>query len=294
MLEPAPEAPTGRAVHRLVPRGPNDGARLLAFVGAHAVPGVESWDGTTYCRSLRLAGGPATARIRVHGRAFWAEVTVTDEADRPDALGRLAHLLGLADDPTPGQQHLSADPWIGPLATARPGLRAPGSVDHGETLVRTVVGQQVSLAGARAVGGRLASAHGERLPGTWTAAHPTLTHVFPAAETLAALGDDDPALAMPRARARAVVRAAGAVVAAGGLPARADLLAVPGIGPWTADYIDLRCRRDPDVFLPTDLAARRALERLGVDGRQQPSVAAAWAPHRTLALMHLWAEYLSL
>jgi 3-methyladenine DNA glycosylase/8-oxoguanine DNA glycosylase len=93
-----------------------------------------------------------------------------------------------------------------------------------------------------------------------------------------------------------VVAAARAVVAAGELPGSEDLLALPGVGPWTRDYVKLRCRADPDVFLSGDLAVRRALERLGAATAPAAvaSTAQRWTPYRSLALMHLWADYLAL
>ena len=124
-----------------------------------------------------------------------------------------------------------------------------------------------------------------------------VTHLFPEPEVVASLDPDGGALAMPRARARAVIACAGLFVAsAGDLPRREDLLAVPGIGSWTADYLDLRARRDPDVLLLTDLAVRRQLAALGLSG--SPAVlrraTTGWAPHRSTALLHLWAEHLEL
>lgn len=298
---------TAVSQHRLEPVGPYDAPRLLAFVGAHAVPGVEVWDGTTYARSLRLALGPGIAAVQAARGGFDVRLALTDALDAAQALDQLRHLLDVEHDVSLAEQALRADVLLAPLLRERPGLRIHGSVDHAETLVRTVVGQQVSLAGARTVGGRLVAAHGELLPPSeLLGLVPGVTHLFPTPQALAVLAEDDAALAMPRARARAVVAAARAVVAAEGmLPSRAELLAVPGVGPWTVDYLDLRCRRAPDIFLPTDLAARRALERLGSGGPVAAATAtataaavaratAAWSPYRSIALMHLWAGYLSL
>ena len=218
------------------------------------------------------------------------------DGDEDVALQRIRHLLDLDDSRDEAQRALAADPLLGPLLVRRPGLRAPGTLDAYETFVRTVVGQQVSVAGARTVTARLVEATGDRLPPALRRHAAELTHTFPRPSVLARLTPDDEALAMPLARARAVITAAGAVVAAGGLPSREGLLALAGIGPWTADYVDLRARRDGDVFLATDLAVRRALERLGCDGspRAARAIAERWRPYRTTALMHLWTEYLGL
>ena len=286
-------------VDRLVPVGRHDSARLLAFVGAHAVPGVEAWDGRTWTSSLHGRGGPAVVEVTLapEGTAgFDVRLTLTDPADEPGVRAALAHLLDLDGGVGPAERVLGRDPLLRPLLRRRPGLRGPGVVDPFETFVRTVVGQQVSVAGARTVTGRLVAAAGERLPAGLTP-RPEVTHTFPRPAVLATLSPDDGALAMPRTRAAAIVSAAALFAATpDGTPGREELLAVPGIGPWTVDYVDLRVRRDPDVLMATDLAVRRAVQRLG-GGETLAAVRAtaeAWRPFRSTALMHLWAEYLGL
>lgn len=275
--------------HRLHPQGPYDGVRLLAFLGAHAVPGVESWDGTTYARSMQTPAGAVVAAMTAANGGVGVRLTGSADVEVV-VLQRLAHLLALTYDTTAAERHLVGDPLVGPSVVARPGLRSPGSIEDGETLVRTVIGQQVSLAGARAVLGRVAADLGVQLP-----AHLQVAGVRTLFPTMAALAVVDPLrLPVPRARARAVVACAAAVAACGGLPQRAHLLTLSGVGAWTADYVDLRCRRDPDVFLASDLAVRRVLERAGLDGspKAAAAMAAAWAPYRSIALIHLWTDYL--
>lgn len=145
---------------------------------------------------------------------------------------------------------------------------------------------------------RLVQAVGPPLP-TALVVDPAVTHRFPSAATLAALDPDDAALAVPRSRARAVVAAATAfadLAPGDAVPTRAELLVLPGIGPWTADYLDLRARRDPDVLMAGDLAVRKVLGRPGAPASVADVVAAglSWRPFRSTALMHLWAEYLQL
>ena len=262
---------------------PYDGPRLLAFLGAHAVPGVEHWDGTTYSRSLRTPDGAVVVSMTATPDGI-----VVQGTEESAVLRRLQHLLAISTSTLEAERHLAGDAVLGASVRERPGLHAPGSADHGETLVRTVVGQQVSLKGARAALGKVSAVLGEPLRGPRAG----VTTTFPRMAALAAY--DPQLLPMPRARGRTVVACAAAVVAEGGLPPRERLLQLPGVGPWTADYVDLRCHQDPDVFLPTDLAVRRVLERAGHDGG--PSAVAhragAWAPHRSTALMHLWATYL--
>jgi AraC family transcriptional regulator, regulatory protein of adaptative response / DNA-3-methyladenine glycosylase II len=174
---------------------------------------------------------------------------------------------------------------LGRLVRATPGLRVPGQVDGDETAIRTVIGQQVSVTGARTVAGRIVAEHGRRVESDI----PGLTHLFPHAATLAEV--DPGTLPMPRARGRALVGLATALasgtVALDRGPDRDDvrraLLELPGIGPWTADYVAMRALGHPDVFLPTDLAVRTVLRDLGGTARTED-----WRPWRSYALMHLW------
>ncbi len=198
----------------------------------------------------------------------------------------MRRLLDLDADPVAIDDTLGLDPALAPLVAATPGLRAAGSVDPAETLVRAVVGQQVSVAGARTVTGRLVHSVGDPL----AVEHPDLTHVFPSMDRIA---DADPSVfPMPTARA-ATLQRVGRLVAEGELVIdtgidRADavdrLVAVKGIGPWTAHYVAMRGLGDPDIFLGTDLGVKHALAAIGLD------VAAAdrWRPWRTYAMHHLW------
>jgi AraC family transcriptional regulator of adaptative response / DNA-3-methyladenine glycosylase II len=166
----------------------------------------------------------------------------------------------------------------------------PGQVDGDETAIRTVIGQQVSVVGACTVTGRLVAEHGTPVDTDV----PGLTHLVPRPERLAAVDPDD--LPMPRSRGRALVGLAAAL-ATGAIaldrgPDRDDvrraLLELPGIGPWTADYVALRALAHPDVFLPTDVGVRNALVGLGHDPVASLERSATWSPWRSYALMHLW------
>jgi AraC family transcriptional regulator, regulatory protein of adaptative response / DNA-3-methyladenine glycosylase II len=188
---------------------------------------------------------------------------------------------------------LGDDPLIGALVQAAPGRRVPGAVDGAELAVRAVIGQQVSVAGAATVAGRLAALCGERLAAPVGA----VTHVFPSPAALAGLPED--AFPMPRSRGRALI-ALGSAIAAGEVDlqpgadpdaAEAALLALPGIGPWTAAYVRLRALADRDAFPAADLGLKRALEQLGADGSPRAATALAerWRPLRAYAAQHLWA-----
>jgi AraC family transcriptional regulator of adaptative response / DNA-3-methyladenine glycosylase II len=225
----------------------------------------------------------------VHAR-YW----LADLRDLGAAMQRSRALLDLDSDPLSVAEVLGAEPLLGALVRAAPGRRVPGAVDGHELALRAVLGQQVSLRGAATLAARLAAAYGEQL------ARPlgSVTHVFPSVQALA---DVDPAkLAMPLARRRALLALAGAladeelVIDAGADrgEARRRLLALPGIGPWTAEYIAMRALRDPDAFLPSDLGVRHALEHLGQGGEPAAAtmLAERWRPYRAYAVAHLWAS----
>ena len=288
------EADSGAVVLRLPYRTPLDGSALLDFLARRAVPGVEDVAEGMYRRSVRLPHGPALVELSPGDGHVQARFRLTDLRDLAAAVQRSRALMDLDSDPTAVAETLGGQELLGPLVRAAPGRRVPGHMDPDELAVRAVLGQQVSLAGASTLAARLAADYGEPL------ARPlgTVTHLFPSA---GALADADPArLAMPAARCRALLTLAGAlasgqiVLDAGAERAqtRRQLLELPGIGTWTADYIAIRALRDPDAFLPADLGVRHALERLGQDGRPANAerLAESWRPYRAYALQHLWAS----
>ena len=282
----------GTMVLRLATRQPFDGRWLLGLLGAKAVPGIESYDGTTFYRSLLLPHGEGTAELLPHADHVLATLRLQDPRDVVPAVARLRRLLDLDADSAAVDTILGSDPLLAGLVQDRPGIRVPGAVDGAEMAIKAVIGQQVSVAGARTVAGRLVTAYGKPL----TQPDGVVTHHFPTADALAGL--DPETLPMPRARARTLVCLAGAI-ARGDLDldpgadrtvVRDALLATPGIGPWTADYLAMRVLGDPDAFLSTDLGVRRGLERLGSAGdpRAAATTAEAWRPFRAYGLMHLW------
>ncbi len=285
---------SGPLTVRLACREPFDGDALFRFLGIRAVPGVESIEGETYRRSLRLARGCGVISVTIAGTAVSCALTLDDVADAQAAVQRTRRLLDLDCDPAMIREHLSADPLLAPLVEKRPGLRAPGHPDGTELLVRAVLGQQVSVAGARTLAARIVAQHGEPLAEQVG----SITHAFPSAATIAGLSPED--FAMPRARGTALIEACarvadGSIVLDAGsdrAEATAALQNLRGIGPWTAGYVAMRALGDPDVFLPSDLGVRHALEALGAES--SPAAAAqraeAWRPWRTYALHHLWAS----
>ncbi len=284
----------GEVTVRLACREPFDGGQLLAFLSARAVPGVEEVDGTVYRRALRLTRGNGVVSVDLGASTLKCSLVLDDLADVQAAVQRTRRLLDLDCDPTSVRAVLGLDPALAPLVAARPGLRAPGHPDGTELLVRAVLGQQVSVAGARTLARRIAAAHGEPLKRPVAG----VTHAFPSAATMAARNPDE--FAMPRARGAALINACarladGSLVLDAGSD-RAETVAalerLPGIGPWTAGYVAMRALGDPDVFLPTDIGVRNALRGLGLDSTPKAAAALAdrWRPWRSYALHHLWAS----
>jgi AraC family transcriptional regulator, regulatory protein of adaptative response / DNA-3-methyladenine glycosylase II len=288
--------PAGALCLRLPFRPPIDLARIFGYLGARAVPGVEVVTATEYSRTISLPNGPGVARLRIVPGENWVEcsLALADLRDVTAAVQRCRRLLDLDADPLAISGYLASDPVIGPLALACPGRRSVGAVDGDEIALRAVLGQQVSVAAARRLAGRLAALHGSPLA---TGGSGALTHVFPDTATIAGL--DPETLPMPRSRGRALVGladalASGAVSLHPGADreeASARLMALPGIGPWTAGYIGMRALSDPDAFPPGDAGVLRALRLLGqrADPGSDAGAAQAWRPWRSYAVHHLWA-----
>jgi AraC family transcriptional regulator of adaptative response / DNA-3-methyladenine glycosylase II len=279
---------------RLARRAPFDFRALLAFLGPRGVPGVEEVVGSTYRRSLRLPHGAATVEVSDDGAAVRCVFALDDLRDLGPAVARVRRLLDLDADPVAVVDVLGRDPVLGRLVRAAPGRRAPGVVDGTELAVRAVIGQQVSVAAARTIAGRIVAALGTPL----AAPSGGLTHLFVDAEEITGASDAD--LPMPAARRRSLRALAGALAEGSlALDAGADrpsalaaLRGIPGIGPWTAGYIALRALGDPDVLLADDLGVRRAARLLGLpeDPAALRARAEAWRPWRSYATHHLWAS----
>ncbi|MET3960571.1 AraC family transcriptional regulator of adaptative response / DNA-3-methyladenine glycosylase II [Marmoricola sp. OAE513] len=284
---------SGTLSTRIGVREPFHGAGLHAFLALRAVPGIEAVGPGWYERSLALPHGPGVVRVELLDRPAGqvpCQLTLADARDLAPALERTRRLLDADADPVAVDDQLAADTLLAPVVRRRPGLRVPGHVDGAEVAVRAVLGQQVSVVGARTLASRLVASHGHELD--LDGGH-QVTHLFPSADVLAEL--DPTEVAMPRARGRALASVCTALASgditldrsADRAETRAALLGLAGVGPWTADYIALRALGDPDVFLPTDLGVRHAAAHLGID-----DVAARsedWRPWRSYALVHLWS-----
>jgi AraC family transcriptional regulator of adaptative response / DNA-3-methyladenine glycosylase II len=300
-----PNAPQGIRL-RLPCRRPFSPDTVLQFLGTRAVNGVEVLEGSTYRRSMGLPHGHGVVALTAAageaggdgaGPAFVnGELHLSDLRDLTTAVSRCRQLLDLDADPVAIWEALRHDPLVGALVSENPGRRVPGAVDGFELAVRAVIGQQVSVQGARTIAGRLVEAAGEALPGT----EGGVTHLFPTPAGLRELAERDPdVFSMPSGRRRALVALAAAVedgdvvIDPGADPAelRASLVRLPGIGPWTAEYVAMRALRDPDAFMPTDLGIRRAAQTLGLpdDPAHLVTLTESWRPWRSYAMAHLWS-----
>jgi AraC family transcriptional regulator of adaptative response / DNA-3-methyladenine glycosylase II len=277
---------------RLACRQPFDHASLTGFLAFRAVPGVEEVFDGTYRRALSLGHGGGVVELRPEQGGVCCRLWLEDLRDLTAAVARCRRLLDLDADPLSVSTQLESDPVLGDLVRRRPGLRVPACVDGFELAVRAVIGQQISVAAARTVAGRLVERLGEPL------ANPLggVTHRFPTSSALAQL---DPAeLAMPRTRAETLRRLAqlvgdgelGLGVGVDRAATMASLLSVPGIGPWTASYVAMRALGDPDAYLPGDVGLRRALELRGcaVGRGAEEHLTEEWRPWRSYAVIHLW------
>jgi AraC family transcriptional regulator of adaptative response / DNA-3-methyladenine glycosylase II len=274
---------------RLPYRPPLDHRRVFDFLRARAVPGVEESVGAGYRRTLSLPYSSGIAELRPGRDHIVCKLSLGDVRDLAAAVQRCRRLFDLDADPVAIDLVLAQDPLLRPSVETLPGTRVPGAVDGEELTLRAVMGQGITIRGARTLASRLVSAFGKPL----TVASGGLTHLFPDAETVA--DSDLGRLGMPRARQNAL-KAVASAMATGNLvvdPAadreevRRKLLAIPGIGPWTAAYVLMRALADPDAFMATDLGVVRALQRAGV--KEHPAVVAErWRPWRAYAQQHIW------
>jgi AraC family transcriptional regulator of adaptative response / DNA-3-methyladenine glycosylase II len=279
-------------------RAPYDWPAMLSFLAARAVPGVELVRGDVYLRTARigahtgwLAVAPAAGRT-----ALRAQISLSLAGALMPLRARLRRLFDLDAEPATIAAHLARDPVLASRVAARPGLRVPGAFDGFEAAVRAVLGQQISVAAATTLAGRLAARFGAPI----VTPHVELARLAPSPDRIAAAAVDDvAAIGVPKSRARTLTLLARAVARselsldAGAEQCRIDgaldrLVALPGIGPWTAHYLAMRAFGWPDAFPETDLGVRRALG--GVSGPQARALAEPWRPWRAYGVTHLWTQ----
>lgn len=280
---------------RLAFKPPFDWSFFLAFHRARALPGVEQVDGERYRRTVRC--GDYVGRVCIEAaqdHALRVTLSPHDDAALAMLLPRVRRAFDLDADLAPITAHLGRDPRLAQLLALRPGIRVAGSLDGFEQAVRAILGQQISVTAARNLGGRLAVRWGSAIEDH---GDDELRYVFP---TPAMLADADVAsLGMPGKRGQAVAGLAAHVAKDATLLERescledsiAKLLALPGLGPWTAHYIAMRVLREPDAFPASDIGLLRALvDEHGArpTAKQLAQRAEAWRPWRAYAAQHLW------
>ena len=267
---------------------PLDADALWDYLAARVAAGVEECETATYRRAVHLPGGPGVLVLQRSGGHVRAAAVLSEPADAEAARELALRTNDAGADQAVVLGGLGEHPWLGELVRARPGLRAPRHPGTFEVALRAVLAQQVSLRAARTLTARVVRKVGTAL------AVPvgSVTHLFPTPVQVLSLADEGAALAMPASRRRAVLALADAAaddqLADVRAPAEVEqaLLALPGIGPWTAQYVRMRALDDPDAFCGTDLVLRRTAERLS--GEPLDPSGAEFAPWRSYAAHHLW------
>lgn len=266
---------------------PFDGAGVFRYLAGHAIPGIESGDDRSYRRKIRIGGSAALLDVHLvsDGPSPDAVLATLDgEAVPADLVPRVRRLLDLDADSATIDGRLARDPALAPLVAANPGIRLPGSLDAHEVLFRTLLGQQISIAATRSVLARISRELGGE------------SGLFPTAEQLAERGLEvlrGPATRVAAIHGVALALASGELVvdetvSIAELTER--LVAMPGIGPWTAGYVAMRALGASDILLASDLVMLKGAVALGL-----PHSAAGiaeygdrWAPYRSYATLRLW------
>jgi AraC family transcriptional regulator, regulatory protein of adaptative response / DNA-3-methyladenine glycosylase II len=274
----------------------------VTFLAQRAIPGVESVESGCYRRTITLDDARGIVEVRpVEGEHYLlAAIHTSNLAALAGIVARLRQLFDLDADIRAIESHLARDPRLASCVKTHPGARVPGAWDDFELATRAILGQQISVAHATQLAGRLAAAYGEPIASERDLEPaPGLRLLFPRPEALAGAGLTG--LGLPRSRATALSSLAAAMVNDPHLLRSFDHLDVaveklsrlPGIGGWTAQYIAMRALHEPDAFPATDLGLLRAMATR--DGRPTPArlmrTAEAWRPWRAYAAVHLWLEH---
>jgi AraC family transcriptional regulator, regulatory protein of adaptative response / DNA-3-methyladenine glycosylase II len=265
-------------------REPYAGECLVRWFAAHAVAGVEEVAGGELRQVIATAHGPGVVSSRPQAGQLLSRIMLPDLGDLSAVVAGLRRTWDLDADPLAVDSVLAQDPALEAMVRSRPGIRVPGAFDGFDVAVRTILGQQVSVAAARTLTARVVERLGEPLD------EPSgrLSRSFPTPRAF--IDGDLEGLGVVGSRGRAIQRLAAAVEAGLALDpgadrehARAALLAIPGVGRWTVDYVTLRALGDPDAWVPTDLILRRSVESRGADPQR-------WRPWRAYAALHLWTN----
>ena len=295
-------APDSEVTLELPFKPPYDWDSMLRFLAMRAIPRIEAVRDDCYMRSIALQGahGWVVVRRAPGADALRATLHFTPVTAWPAIVQRLRQLFDLGADPVPIDRHLGAAGNLARWVAQRPGLRVPGAWDPFELATRAILGQQVSVAAARALAGRLATTCGTSIPASSEPVLAGLDHVFPTPQQVASVQDLASALGMPRARALSLHRLACTAQAGpqwldgtGGTASPIDRLReLPGFGDWTAQYFAMRALHEPDAFPASDVGLQRASAAAGMrpTAPELLARAEAWRPWRAYAALHLWTS----
>ena len=282
---------------KLFYRPPYDWPSIIGFLQFRAIPGVEEATAAGYRRSVVLGGKPGIIEIRpvLEKNYLAAKFELADLSHLQIAIETARRLFDLDSDSAAIDAQLRTDATLAGLITARPGLRVPGAWDAFEISVRAILGQQISVSAAATFARRLVEHFGTPLEG---GPDETLKYLFPDPQAL--VDADIAIIGLTTRRAETIRHLAAAfedgrvdLGAADGLDAAQEMLCrIPGIGPWTAQYIAMRAIGDPDAFPVGDIALLRAINRRGEDHTARTLAARAedWRPWRAYAALHLWND----
>jgi AraC family transcriptional regulator of adaptative response / DNA-3-methyladenine glycosylase II len=300
-LKSAERAPLGLLRLRLGYRPPLDFPMLLRFLAKRAIPGIESVHADRYERAIpRADGGLGWMRVQANPERpeLLLDIGDVDPASIPDLVRRVRRMFDLDADLRAVHAVFAQDPLLSRAIALHPGLRVPCGWDGFELAVRAILGQQISVAGATTLARRLVDRWGVAHEADSASRPPGLHRVFPAPETLRDAPLDS--IGLPRTRAATVRALAGAVADgrlsfSGGQALDAfveSAVALPGIGPWTAQYIAMRGLAMPDAFPAGDLVVQqvlgRSVGRTRLSERETQARANTWRPWRAYAVLHLW------
>ncbi|HEY1614702.1 MAG TPA: AlkA N-terminal domain-containing protein [Rhizomicrobium sp.] len=290
-------ADTSSVTLRLGYRPPYDWDAMLAFLAGRAIAGVELVEGDRYRRTIAIDGAVGSVEVAPGDNYLVATIRLPQVGGLLSVVARLRRLFDLDADVEAIGAHLAGDLALAPLIARRPGLRSPGAWDPFELAIRAVLGQQITVTGARTLAGRLVHLAGTPIAPD-TSGHPALTHVFPTPSQVAAA--DFTGFGMPQARIATLQALAHAAAAdeelfeSHGAPDAviARLLGLPGFGAWTVQYWALRALRDSDAFPAGDVGLQRspavASEGARLSAKSLLERAEAWRPWRAYAAQHLW------
>jgi len=280
-------------------RAPYDWDAMLAFLGGRAIEGVELVADNRYRRTIEIDGAFGSVEVSPGRNHLLATIRFPKVKALLSIVARLRRLFDLDADVASIVAHLSGDADLAPLVSKRPGLRTPGAWDGFELACRAIFGQQITVSGARKLAGHLVARAGVPV-GADITGDERLNRIFPNPKRVCTT--DLSSMPMPKARIAAIIALAEAAKTDPKLlepvgtfdETLERLLALPGFGPWTAQYWALRALRDSDAFPAADVALLRHPAVAAEGNRPTPKAllarAEAWRPWRAYAAQHLWTS----